>query len=323
MISSKEKNSNRKDLAIVIPAYKAVFFEQALISISEQTDKRFNVYLGDDCSPDNLKPICDHYRNHINIIYKRYEENFGSHSLVKHWNRCIRLSSEPYVWLFCDDDVMEPGCVESFYKSLEKDIKFEVCRFNTLLINAEGKILHENNPHPEFETGVQFAYERFCGRRMSFVSEYIFKRQSFEKEQGMMDFPMAWCSDDASWIAFTKNQKIYTIPGPKVKWRHSGINISSANAEYQKQKISALFQYLTWIGDKIESGQLMDEKIKAEELIQAARSWFFSQLSQIAPLGIGQYIRISKLRNNILTDFRLKDLFKLLQIDYKYFIKMI
>ena len=40
-------------LAIIIPYYKIVFFEETLKSLSEQTDKRFKVYIGDDASPEN------------------------------------------------------------------------------------------------------------------------------------------------------------------------------------------------------------------------------------------------------------------------------
>lgn len=37
-------------LAIVIPYYKYTFFEATLISLKNQTDKRFNVYVGNDAS---------------------------------------------------------------------------------------------------------------------------------------------------------------------------------------------------------------------------------------------------------------------------------
>ena len=43
-------------LAIVIPAYKAAFFERTLESIALQTDQRFRVYIGDDASDDALIP---------------------------------------------------------------------------------------------------------------------------------------------------------------------------------------------------------------------------------------------------------------------------
>ena len=40
-------------LAIVIPYYKYTFFEETLLSLQNQTNKKFNVYIGDDASPEN------------------------------------------------------------------------------------------------------------------------------------------------------------------------------------------------------------------------------------------------------------------------------
>lgn len=39
-------------LAIIIPYYKLAFFEENLQSLSNQTDQRFKVYIGDDASPE-------------------------------------------------------------------------------------------------------------------------------------------------------------------------------------------------------------------------------------------------------------------------------
>ena len=45
----------KKDLAIVIPAYKARFFKEVLESIAQQDNTDFAVYIGDDASPDDLQ----------------------------------------------------------------------------------------------------------------------------------------------------------------------------------------------------------------------------------------------------------------------------
>ena len=107
-------------LAIVIPAYKAEFLEEALASLEAQTDRRFRVYVGDDASPGALEVICDRHRQQLDLSYHRFAENRGRDYLVDQWHRCIGLSSEPWIWLFSDDDVMEPGCVAAFYAALEE-----------------------------------------------------------------------------------------------------------------------------------------------------------------------------------------------------------
>ena len=61
----------RKQLAIVIPAYKSTFLKSTLESIARQTCKDFTVYIGDDCSPYNLECIVDDYKDQIDVVYKR------------------------------------------------------------------------------------------------------------------------------------------------------------------------------------------------------------------------------------------------------------
>lgn len=40
-------------LAIVIPYYKINYFEETLKSLSNQTDKKFKVYIGNDASEND------------------------------------------------------------------------------------------------------------------------------------------------------------------------------------------------------------------------------------------------------------------------------
>ena len=65
------------NLAIVIPAYKAEFLSGTLSSLANQTDKRFNVYIGDDCSPANLENIVAPFLDKMSINYRRFPHNAG------------------------------------------------------------------------------------------------------------------------------------------------------------------------------------------------------------------------------------------------------
>ncbi|MBC7746227.1 MAG: glycosyltransferase, partial [Flavobacterium sp.] len=69
------------NLAIVIPAYKLTFLEDALKSISSQANKNFTLYIGDDNSPDDLYAVVKKYEKIIDIVYKKFEENLGAITL--------------------------------------------------------------------------------------------------------------------------------------------------------------------------------------------------------------------------------------------------
>tara|TARA_B110000240_G_scaffold195891_1_gene246534 strand:+ start:1600 stop:2013 length:414 start_codon:yes stop_codon:yes gene_type:complete len=76
-------------LAIVIPYYKITFFEETIASLANQTNKNFKVYIGNDASPECPEALIEQYKDKFNFIYKKFETNLGSTSLVKQWERCI------------------------------------------------------------------------------------------------------------------------------------------------------------------------------------------------------------------------------------------
>ena len=133
--------SNKRNLAIVIPVYKSTFLPAALDSIAAQTCQDFTLYIGDDCSPNNIGEIVERYREKINLVYKRFDTNLGGKDLVAQWERCIDMTQdEEWLWLFSDDDVMEERCVEEFYKQLEKHSENRLFRFNvnvTKMVSGE------------------------------------------------------------------------------------------------------------------------------------------------------------------------------------------
>ena len=65
-------------LAIIIPAFKGNFLEKTLISIDNQTCKKFNLYIGDDASPEDLYNIVKKFISRINIYFIRFDENLGA-----------------------------------------------------------------------------------------------------------------------------------------------------------------------------------------------------------------------------------------------------
>ena len=81
-------------LAIIIPYFKINFFEKTLESLAQQTDQRFQVYIGDDASPVPPTELLENYQGKFSFTYRRFTENLGSISLAKQWERCIAMMQE-------------------------------------------------------------------------------------------------------------------------------------------------------------------------------------------------------------------------------------
>lgn len=224
-----------KSLAIIIPAYKKTFLKEALESIATQTCKDFTLYIGDDCSPYDLESIVNEYRNQIDLVYKRFSNNLGGQDLVAQWERCIDMShNEPYIWLFSDDDVMEKTCVEAFLNLPEHIKKNYLIHFNIKIIEMDTQLhIKQEKPFPPILTAKQYLDGKLFGIShnylKSFVVEFIFNRNLYQKSKGFQHFDLAWGSDFLTWVKMAGYCKgIYSINQNKacVYWRKSDENIS-------------------------------------------------------------------------------------------------
>ena len=235
-------------LAIVIPAYKACFFRQTLESLAEQTDKRFHVYVGDDASKDDIASICNEFSERLNITYVRFTENLGRQDLVSHWTRCVSLADEDWVWLFSDDDVLESGCVEAFHR-YDKSC-CDLVHFNVDVIDSDGNVV-ERSRFPGYLSPKDFLKRRFGRSMRSYAVEYVFRRKTFLRLGGFVNFDLAWNADDATWIRLSDYRGIHTIDGPKVHWRRSGVNITcTTDNRTATRKINASLAYLRWLNSE-------------------------------------------------------------------------
>jgi glycosyltransferase involved in cell wall biosynthesis len=145
-------------LAIVIPYYKFLFFEKTLQSLSDQTDKRFKVYIGNDASNSNPDELIQKYSKDFPIFYEKFENNLGGLSLVNQWNRCLQLiNDEEWLMILGDDDVLGDNVVSTFYQELE-EIKLvsNVVRFSTVKINETGKITSKLYQNEKIESSIDF-----------------------------------------------------------------------------------------------------------------------------------------------------------------------
>ena len=244
-----EKQNN---LAIVIPAYKSTFLAAALDSIAAQTCQDFTLYIGDDCSPHNLVEIVDRYRDKINLVYKRFDTNLGGKDLVAQWERCIDMTQgEDWLWLFSDDDVMEKNCVEEFYKTIKEKPKAGLIHFNVnRLDNATGKI-SPLPKFPDFCSSKFYLDEKLKGHLISFVVEFVVRRDVFFDNGRFQNFDMAWGRDFISWVKFSDAAGgIVTSDHAKVLWRKSNENISPDKSNpVLVRKIHSLISNAKWILD--------------------------------------------------------------------------
>lgn len=242
-----------KRLAIVIPAYKGEFFEEAIASIAGQTCKDFTLYVGNDAGSWEIDKVVEKYKGDIDIVYKRFEDNLGGKDLVAEWNRVLSLmGDEPYFMFFSDDDVMEPDCIRRFYEELEKNPDYDVYHFNLTIINSKSEVKTCRAGLPKVMDVHQFYVDNNIYNRVDVrMPEFIFRTKKFKEVGGFVSFPLAIRSDNATVIQVAKEKGIYTIDGPRIRWRDSGINVGSVRNNVHKEKhigyLVADISYDNWL----------------------------------------------------------------------------
>jgi glycosyltransferase involved in cell wall biosynthesis len=272
-------------LAIIIPACRIRYFGDALRSIAAQTDRRFSVYVGDDCSPEPLEAVVETFRSQIDIHYKRFEPNLGSTDLIAHWHRCITLSEkEPWLWLFSDDDVMEPECVARFYDAIElrTSPRVDLFRFQLDHINEHSARSVRWSAHPSYEKSDDLLRALLSDQERAFrAQEHIFSRRIYENNGGFVNFPKAIYSDHATWLCFSANSGVCTVSGPRVMWRsHPFGTTSGMKSAHRLQWHEAARLYIQWL-----SAFSKRQGPEAVRIFQrSGRGFYFREISQFRPV---------------------------------------
>ena len=232
-------------LAIVIPYYKLTFFESTLLSLQNQTNHQFKVYIGDDASPENPKFLLQKYKDTFTYHYKRFDSNLGSISLTQQWERCLdMINKETWVVILGDDDILSSNFVDEFFNHLQEidQLNIDVVRYATVVIDEHGEQISKTHEHPKLEKSTDFLIRKLQGGTRSSLSEFVFKVSVLENKK-FKNLPLAWYSDYLAVLECSNFNNIYTINEAIVSFRLSDLNITSKTDDLTIKNIATFNFY--------------------------------------------------------------------------------
>lgn len=214
------------NLAIIIPYYKIQFFRETLLSLEAQTDKRFQLYIGNDASPDDPLPTIKETLT-IPYQYYNYAENIGGKNLAEQWERILVNVKEEWFQILGDDDIISENFVSEFNKNYDNIQYFEsnVVKTPQIWIDDKDQPTNQSTVFPETFDSTYCWKRKFVEGERASLSENIFRTASYRK-YGFQHFPLAWGSDDAAVMDFSENKPIYFLKNTLVSVRISSENIS-------------------------------------------------------------------------------------------------
>ncbi|WNH11623.1 glycosyltransferase family 2 protein [Thalassobellus suaedae] len=108
-------------VSIIIPNYNhALFLQERLDSVFNQTFQDFEVILLDDASTDGSVDLLNQYKDHPKVSHV-VMNNENSGSPFKQWQRGIELAKGDYIWIAESDDYCELNFLESLLLFLKDE----------------------------------------------------------------------------------------------------------------------------------------------------------------------------------------------------------
>lgn len=238
-------------VSFCIPAYKGKYIKETIDSLLAQTLSDIEIIVVDDRSPDNIAEILSTYKDQ-RIRYYLNEENLGGKNPMYNYNKAFSYATGDYSVIAGDDDVYHPQYAEKMLALAEahKDVDIFHCRIG--IIDGNGHLTKIGDLWPEYESCADYLYSRGVRRCTQTMPEFFVRTSALKAIGGMVEMPLAWYSDDATWFLLAKEKGIITTPEVLFYWRYSGINISS-RFDVTEKKVNAAENYKEWLRDFIPS----------------------------------------------------------------------
>lgn len=234
-------------LAVIVPYYKITFFKETLLSLENQADRRFSLYIGNDASPDDPENLIREILQDIPFQYFNYADNLGGKNLALQWERILENVTEEWFHILGDDDVISKNFVEQFYTHIE-DLEKNGCnvvKYALSRIDDEGEIIDKGPVFTKLTDPIDNFMGKFTEGKLNSLSEHIFRKSKFDL-YGFKKFPLAWAADDLAILEFSEEKAIYYIDEAKVLVRVSGESISGQQ-ENMPEKLFAIYLFEQYV----------------------------------------------------------------------------
>lgn len=126
-------------VSIVIPAYKADFFEAALFSACSQTYDNLEIVVGDDNPSGAIAALVERQRgtSRVPIRYFHSQPALGE---IPNAAACVEVARGKYIKFLHDDDELLPECVAALVAVMEGNPSIALASSRRVVINELGEI---------------------------------------------------------------------------------------------------------------------------------------------------------------------------------------
>ncbi len=245
-------------VSVVLPAYKSQFLGEAIDSILSQSFTDFELIIVNDASPQPVDSVVARYDD-SRIKYYVNEKNIGRENLVANWNHCLQYASGEFIVLASDDDLYHPDFLKTLVSLARKYPAVDVFHCRVGVINENGDPIFWSPSIAEYETDIDFIYQRSVNRRTQLISDFLLRKAALDAISGFCQYPKAWYSDEMTLYRLSLGKGVVCSRDTLFYWRSSDQNISSTVTDIDP-KTDATLLYYKDMGELIEALRPTDDK---------------------------------------------------------------
>ncbi|MDR1707136.1 MAG: glycosyltransferase family 2 protein [Prevotella sp.] len=206
-------------VSVLLPNYNhALYLQQRIECILNQTYQDFELIILDDCSSDDSKSIIEQYRNDPHITHIVYnKENSGS--TFKQWNKGVKLAKGEYIWIAESDDIADINFLQTLVPKIHQNsTNIVYCQSNRLssdnIVTGTWLDFTDDLDPVLFQKDFLFNGHEFIKRFLIYknvipnASAVIFRKSVFNSVGGA-DESVEKCSDWLLWLKLMTLGDIY------------------------------------------------------------------------------------------------------------------
>ena len=131
-------------ISVIIPNYNhAVFLQQRIESVLQQSYPNYELIILDDASTDGSREIIERYRDHPRISHILFNDS-NSGSTFSQWQKGISLASGKYIWLAESDDYADPRFLEECINEFTRIKELELVYTDSMVVDDCNAIVHRD-----------------------------------------------------------------------------------------------------------------------------------------------------------------------------------
>ena len=260
-------------LSFIVPTIRTEFLARAVSSILAQGHQDIELILINDGAGSAIRSSISEFEDD-RLRYIENITNQGSRDPSKIWNQGLGLARGDLVCFVGDDDYISSNYAATIVALAEGHQDCALFRTRLEVVDEKEAVLYYGLSLPEYESWDENVYFRTRFRRPQSTCEFVARTSVLRAMGGFVAFPLAWGSDDATWISLAAHGGIVSTNEAWGFWRQHGTNISSLDFGEEKKEAQRLFcEWLMRFGADNEAKRIEKSLLLAAIKDRYADSW--------------------------------------------------